>query len=271
MSKPTNILLIEDNPGDVRIIIEKTKRAQFTILHSEKLSDGIKRLKEEPIELVLLDLTLPDSQGIETFTRLYAKVQKVPIVILTGCDDEELGIKSIQKGAQDYLVKGQITDDMLVRVLRYAIERSSLQNELEEIRRKQQEKEEKDEFIRNQNNFVAISNAQELKGIDKLPKIENDLSEELKNEYRQLVLGYIRALRLREPLPRKKVREFSERLTGLKLRAGNVLHIHVSFLEEISSKITPSEERAFSNDSRLVLIELLGNMMDILLAKQLVQ
>jgi DNA-binding response OmpR family regulator len=269
MKKPTKILLIEDNPADVRLIVEMTRNERFYIENVGTLSDGLERLKQDDFTLILLDLSLPDSQGFETITSALKGAHNIPIVILTGVGDEELGIKAIQSGAQDYLVKGNITDDLLIRVLRYAMERSNLRNELEEIRLKHQQLELSEELKRSQNHFRAISKEDDPKDHNKKSAIDDKDFKILVSEYRILVLKYVRAIRLREERPSELVREFAKRLSGLKLNAASVVRIHISLLSEISVQTDLQQEKEFSNDARLVLIEILGNMIDTLLGKLL--
>lgn len=123
------VLLVEDNPADAHIIraaLEATPSARFTLVHVERLNEALTRLAEERFAAVLLDLSLPDSWGFATISRVQECAPEVPIVILTGLDDEELAVKAVQEGAQDYLVKGQLGSSMLMRALRYAIERHRL-------------------------------------------------------------------------------------------------------------------------------------------------
>ncbi|MFC5471291.1 GGDEF domain-containing protein [Cohnella suwonensis] len=131
--KTIKVLLIEDNPGDMRLIQEALAdydNAEFDVHCADLLDTGIKLLEQSSFDVVLLDLSLPDSQGIDTITavREYAKV--VPIVVLTGLDDEKLALSAVQQGAQDYLIKGQVNSAAIMRSMRYAIERSRLQDQL---------------------------------------------------------------------------------------------------------------------------------------------
>ncbi|MGR3177084.1 MAG: response regulator [Candidatus Anammoxibacter sp.] len=119
------VLLVEDNPGDVRLIQEMLSDIGqlFSIEHVDRLSEGLALLSETDIDVALIDLGLPDSQGLETFTRIHSHKPAMPVVVLTGLDDEALGIKAVQEGAQDYLTKGDVGKSVLTRSLRYAIER----------------------------------------------------------------------------------------------------------------------------------------------------
>jgi two-component sensor histidine kinase/CheY-like chemotaxis protein len=121
-----NVLLIEDNPGDVNLIKKMLGEETDTfckIDYVNRLDAGLKRLAESDIDVVLLDLGLPDSQGLDTFIKVHKEKTDVPIVVLTGLEDTELGVKTVKKGAQDYLVKGQVDGKPLIRAVRYAIER----------------------------------------------------------------------------------------------------------------------------------------------------
>jgi signal transduction histidine kinase len=124
--KPVSILLVEDNPGDRRLICEilaEAGSATFDLKHADRLQAGLEYLDKNRVDVVLSDLGLPDSQGLETLSRIYAQVPEVPIVVLTGLNDEMLGVQAVNKGAQDYLIKGQVDANLLVRTIRYAIER----------------------------------------------------------------------------------------------------------------------------------------------------
>ena len=137
--EPAKVLLIEDNPGDadlVRLRLVEGKSDAYVNCVS-RLSDGLACLDAETPALVLLDLNLPDSHGADTFRRILQKAPNVPVVILSGQDDEALAIKAVHMGVQDYLVKGDITSKQLERALRYAVERQALLRALE-ITRKQQ-------------------------------------------------------------------------------------------------------------------------------------
>ncbi|MEW6297771.1 MAG: PAS domain S-box protein, partial [Thermodesulfobacteriota bacterium] len=127
--EPLPILLVEDNPADARFFREALREArasQFALVHVEHLGEALTRLQEGNFAAVLLDLSLPDSFGFDTISRVQACAPQVPIVVLTGLDDEEFAVKVVQEGAQDYLVKGQVEPGTLVRALRYAIERQRL-------------------------------------------------------------------------------------------------------------------------------------------------
>jgi signal transduction histidine kinase len=128
------VLLIEDNPGDARLIREilaRARGAQFELERVERLSTALERLNTGGVDAILLDLTLPDSSGLDTFFKVQARAPHVPITVLSGFDDEVVAIRAVREGAQDYLVKGQVDRNLLVRALRYAIERKRSEEALQ--------------------------------------------------------------------------------------------------------------------------------------------
>jgi diguanylate cyclase (GGDEF)-like protein len=129
-----NVLLIEDNPGDARLIQEmigEDPQAPFAVQVADRLAKGLERLSANDTALVILDLSLPDSFGLDTFAKVYAHSPAVPIIVLTGNDDDELALSAVKHGAQDYLVKNRLERELLVRSMRYSIERKRYQVELE--------------------------------------------------------------------------------------------------------------------------------------------
>jgi PAS domain S-box-containing protein len=126
------LLVIEDNPGDARLLREMLRDhdPRTEVFHVETLAAAERHLVEHPVDVVLLDLGLPDAQGLDAVQRAHAVAPSVPLVILTGLDDERLATQALQSGAQDYLVKGQIEPRMLSRALRYAVERNRLDGAL---------------------------------------------------------------------------------------------------------------------------------------------
>lgn len=129
------ILYIDDNPDDVDLIrglLGLSEKSEFDLESVERLSDGLARLERGGIDLILLDLSLPDSQGFETFSVLKERSKAVPILVMTGLNDDELAVRAVKGGAQDYLVKGLLNANSLTRVIRYAVERGKLITKLKE-------------------------------------------------------------------------------------------------------------------------------------------
>ncbi len=132
-----HVLLVEDNPGDARLIAEMLKEGgadDFALKHVASLRDGLRDLSEGyGNRLVLLDLDLPDETGLQTLRRIAPFAEEATVVVITGLQNEELGIEAIREGALDYLVKGQIDGRQLRRILHYAIERHNIQMQLHSL------------------------------------------------------------------------------------------------------------------------------------------
>ena len=134
---PIRVLLIEDNPEDARQLQEAFAKANegsvsFVLTHADRLASGLQQLARGNVDLILLDLTLPDSKELDTLVMVHATAPRLPIVVLTASDDEALALKALQRGAQDYLVKGtvQVYRNLLGRSMRYAIERKRAEEEV---------------------------------------------------------------------------------------------------------------------------------------------
>jgi signal transduction histidine kinase len=129
------ILLIEDDIQDVELLQEYLSEGnnnKYILLHANRLNVGIELLKTNPIDVVITDLGLPDSLGIETFHRLNVTAPTIPIIVLTNLKDEKIGERAVRDGAQDYLVKDDIDAKLLSRALRYAVERKAIEKNLKE-------------------------------------------------------------------------------------------------------------------------------------------
>ena len=147
MSNRQTVLLIEDNPGDADLVrlrlVESESDVEVRCV--DRLATGLDHLLQEQPSLVLLDLNLPDSHGAETFRKVLNKAPGVPVVVLSGQDDQELAAKAVHQGVQDYLVKGEFSSAQLSRAMRYAVERQALLTSLDISRRQQLEF--KDRFL----------------------------------------------------------------------------------------------------------------------------
>jgi diguanylate cyclase (GGDEF)-like protein/PAS domain S-box-containing protein len=127
------VLLIEDSPEEaelVRAMVRESAGEKWHIQHVMRLQEGLERLKGEPVDVVLLDFSLPDSSGLASFEQTRKVAPHVPIVILTNLDDEETAVLAVREGAQDYLVKRKVDNELLVRSIRYAIARMKAERAL---------------------------------------------------------------------------------------------------------------------------------------------
>src|SRR5690242_6792558 len=122
--KALQVLLVEDNPGDALLLREmfrKERAGSFELTHLLRMSEAVVHLAKGRVDIALLDLGLPDAHGLETVRRAHAVAPDVPVIVLTGLDDEALAAEAMKEGAQDYLIKGQIENRALPRALRHAI------------------------------------------------------------------------------------------------------------------------------------------------------
>jgi serine phosphatase RsbU (regulator of sigma subunit) len=126
-------LLIEDNPGDARLIelmLQDAGGEAFEVRHVDRLEDGLRELGNGNVDVVLSDLSVPDSNGLDTFIRLHARAPHVPIIVLSGLNDTTVALRAVHEGAQDYLIKGEVDGQLLARSMRYAIERKRMSEQL---------------------------------------------------------------------------------------------------------------------------------------------
>ncbi|MBI5741837.1 MAG: response regulator [Nitrospirae bacterium] len=135
------VLVIEDNPGDVyllRVLLSQAENVAVDMEHADSLSAALSFLSTIKVDVILSDLGLPDSQGIDTFLSVHKQFPDIPVIVLSGLEDEALAVEAVRKGAQDYLFKGKVESGLLVKALRYSIERqkliTALERSLKEIR-----------------------------------------------------------------------------------------------------------------------------------------
>lgn len=160
------ILIIEDNPGDLRIIEEMLRLGAPYLKTEMTAADSLNRalinLSENEYDIIITDLGLPDSQGLDTFRSVNSHAANTPVIVLTGLQDEAMGVNAVKEGAQDYLVKGQIGAALLARSIRYSIERFRLEKELK-------------------------NKADEIEGANRMLSFERDMEvEKLRNEIERL-------------------------------------------------------------------------------------
>ena len=129
------VLVVEDNPADLDLVMEYLEMGvhDFCVKSATSIEDASTQLKASKFDVVLLDLGLPDSQGVDSVSSLVKDCPSIPVIALTGRDDDETATQAIREGAQDYLVKGRISPDQIIRAIRYAIDRKNKENELSAI------------------------------------------------------------------------------------------------------------------------------------------
>ena len=193
--KALQVLLVEDNAGDARLLREmfsKERPDSFELTHLLRMSEAVIHLAKGGVDIILLDMGLPDGHGLDTVRRAHAVAPGVPVIVLTGLDDEALAAEAMKEGAQDYLIKGQIENRALPRALRHAIERHRMQTETDLIRTHQMQF--KDEFL----SHVSHELRSPLTAIYQfvtilLDKLAGELNLE-QHEYLEIVLRNVKQL-----------------------------------------------------------------------------
>jgi two-component system sensor histidine kinase UhpB len=196
------VLLIEDNPGDallIRKMLKEVKTTQFMVKHAKMLREGLENLRSGDFDIILLDLALPDSQGIETFNATNKHAPELPIIILTGLSDEEFAINAVGEGAQDYLVKAEVDSRLLHRSMKYAIERNLIEDKLkksEERYRIMVEKTQSGVFLISPINKLNYVNQQmaEMLGYDVKEMLNRSIFDFMDKEGRKTLNDHLRKL-----------------------------------------------------------------------------
>ncbi len=201
MDKIIKILLFEDNPGDAGLIEEMINESvyyNYQLVNVETLNEGLNYLKTNQIDIIILDLGLPDSNDIDTFNEVKSTNWEIPIIILTGLKDENMGINAVKKGAQDYLIKGEVDNKLLERSIVYSLERKRTEIKLQKYH------ETLEEQVKERTKELADTNDLLKMEIDEHKKTESQLEkslEELKHSNRELEqFAYVASHDLQEPL-----------------------------------------------------------------------
>jgi DNA-binding response OmpR family regulator len=264
--RPIEILLIEDNPGDARLIQEmladasaaRTAAPQITLEHANQLSAGLACLSKTMFDIILLDLGLPDSVGIDTLLSTLKHAPDVPVIILTGTADEELAVKAAQSGAQDYLVKGQFYGDLLLRSIRYTLERHRLLAELEAM--KQREEQERELLSLNQLSRPPPT-AVTAQLFDMAPLIASlpDTFEELVVRYSELLDQALeqRAYKVDYDIS-GNLRSLAEQMGFLKAGPRDIVKLHSTAMQRKTRDVVSAKAQAYLEEGRVLVLELMG-------------
>lgn len=171
--RPIRVLLIEDNQGDAHLIQDRLRDASvsttFDVVHVSRLSKGLESLNTDIFDIILLDLNLPDSKGEKTFTQILKQAKGISIVILTGLADERLVERLLREGAQDYLIKDQVSTNTLVRSIRHAKERKNAEERLQK------------------QTHVLSKRVKELTCLYELSKLLREVELSLKNVFQKII------------------------------------------------------------------------------------
>ncbi|MEI8395950.1 MAG: response regulator [Rhodospirillaceae bacterium] len=257
-TRVNRLLLVEDSRGDaeaVRLCLSAEGTGDYEIFVVQTLGAAFGYLEREKIDIVLLDLTLPDSTGLETIARLYAAAADLPIVVLTGSDDERLALCCIQAGAQDYICKSDMTPHTLRRALGYALGRMR-EGQMQALRTMLQ-------------GCQALSSQQmngtvtrTLAGIGPIKDRSPDAFAQFQDTYGNLLERYMEYLRVKVDKPRDLMEILATRLGDLGATPRDMIDIHVGALDAAARKLKQSRVPAFASDGRLFALEMMGLLVD---------
>jgi len=259
------LLLVEDNPADARLIRELLRDAgglaQFEIEHAERLAIALEWMKSRSWDAILADLMLPDSQGLATLEQLRTAAPEIPVVVLTGLVDAQEGSKALHAGAQDFLLKGEVTGPLLGRALGYAIERNILQRELEQARQREREEQELKSLERFSQDAPTTITAR-LFGH---PPLRESLGEEsfqgMVHDYQALLEASLH----REVFKTSKdiqegLRTLVERLGFLRAGPRDLVEIHSMALKGKTKDKDSMRQQAYVEEGRYLVLETMGKL-----------
>ena len=258
-----DVLLVEDNESDALLIREALSdcdRARFAVTLAHRLSEAIDRARANEYGVALLDLGLPDSQAVETFVKLHAAVKNLPVVVLTGLDDEATGTKAVQLGAQDYIVKRDISGIVLSRSIRYALERFRLSQKIDLARQDDAARQEMSSLESlAEKPGTQITAAMYASG--SLRQRFPDGYERAVRRYRELLERALeqRSFRVQDTVT-SAIEDLSDDLGVLRAGPRDVIEIHTSVLRACVANIAAPKAQAYLEEGRLTVLKLMGQL-----------
>jgi DNA-binding NarL/FixJ family response regulator len=251
---PPVLLLVEDSPGDadlVREILDVDGGDRFEILHVQRLGGAEEALRTASVDVVLLDLSLPDGDGVANVRQLRAITSLVPIVVLTGMEDERLALACIDAGAQDYICKNEVRPVTLRRAIGYAVSRV----------RESQLRDLKDLLARYRGllHEPATTSIETFVVEDEL--LPAEIFASLVRDYEGLLEPYLEKLVLKVAAPREAMEQIATRLGELGARPRDLLDIHVAALDRLSTQ-GGAMTRAVVVEARLLALEMMGLLVE---------
>lgn len=257
------VLLIEDDSDDALLFkdsLDEAIPARVKLFHAETLKDGLEYSNKFAFDVVLLDLNLPDSSGLCTLTNLYTAAPQAPIVVLTGLDDEELSMKALQAGAQDYLVKGQTDSKLLARTIRYAIERHRLQRELEASRQREREIYEYASLEKISRGSQTAVTEQAL-GMLRLQQSSPEYFDKLVKQFENtLELSIEKKILKTEYDIEGEIRSIAEQMGPVKAGPRDVIDVYLNALKKLSKDAKPQKTQVLTEEGRFLVLALMGNL-----------
>jgi DNA-binding response OmpR family regulator len=259
------VLLVEDDPEDTETIQKLLANAQsasfqkgFELVCTETLREGRERLARGNIDVVLLDLMLPDSRGVSTLVEIQKVAPNVPVIVQTVIEDEAISVKVLELGACGYLAKLKLDAKLLVYALRSAMERHYQLAALEQLQNRQQEQE-----IRKLEQLMtgSLEQSQPTASIAPVRDRMPDIFEELVQRYSDFIEQALeqRVYKIETQLS-EQLSIFAEQLGVLKAAPRDVVEIHTQVLKQKIRAAAPGKAQAYTKEGRFLLLELLGNL-----------
>jgi CheY-like chemotaxis protein len=255
------VLLIEDNPVDALLVEDaliEIETVKFELHPTERISKGIDYLAENHVDLILLDLSLPDSAGIDTVLQIRESAPDIPCIVLTGSKDEDLGVKAIQYGMQDYLVKDQLESNLLLRSIIYSIERHRLLGELEHERQiEQTEKEFR--LLKEFPGALQVSVTAQIFGSIPLRKLHQGIFSEYVKRFEHIIEQQLDQFTYKVQYNiSEELRSIVEDIGFIKANPRDLIDIYTLALRNKIKDVTPQKALAYIKESRMLLLELMG-------------
>ncbi len=255
------VLLVEDSPDDaevIRDILAQAAGQKYDLQLAGMLSEASTHLDQEQFDVILLDLSLPDSQGLDTVQKMIGKAPNIPIIVLTGLRDEAIAVKSLAKGAQDYLTKIRLDSDILVRAIRYAVERHTLQTELNAARQQAARERELQNLDRFSESASTHITAQSF-GFAPLSEAGVDNFNILVQRWENLLDLAVERLTFKGKYNlSQELRSIADEIGFLKGGPRDVVEIYSTALRNKAEDATAKMVDTMTEEGRLLVLELMG-------------
>ncbi|MBS1701077.1 MAG: response regulator [Armatimonadetes bacterium] len=251
------LLLVEDNPGDADLVVELLEESgsHYKVLRATRMSEAVDKLKNSEVDVVLLDLRLPDSSGLDSLREIKSVAEQIPIVILTGLEDESLAMECINAGVQDYLAKSELKPISLKRTIGYAITRL----------REAQLRELQGLLDRYRTMSTGGSTTTVTSGLLGSAPVKERLSgeyDEFVAQYERLMKEYLDLLILKKEKPREQMEYMVTRLGDAGSGPRDLIDVHLEALDRASHGHSHERTRFLIVEGRLLALEMMGLLVD---------
>lgn len=252
------LLLIEDNPGDANMVSEllsQGEREAYQVIHAQRMSEAVGKLKSMDIDVIVLDLRLPDCHGVESIKSVRKWASQIPIVVLTGSEDEQLALSCIDAGAQDYLTKAEVRAQNLKRAIGYAVSR---------VREAQVR-----ELQQALDHYRALSSAAQgttvtaaLAGSGAIAMRSPETFDMIVHEYINLLEPYQRCQAGQTEAPRDMMERVVTRIGDANGGPRDLVDVHVAALDHVLSLQARPQQNSVMFEARLLALEMMGLLVD---------